>query len=72
MSVSENVNLRQLGQSDMLLSPVGLGCLQMSRGSGITGIMWPTLSPGEVSDIVRASISGGVNWFDTAELKALG
>jgi aryl-alcohol dehydrogenase-like predicted oxidoreductase len=72
MNVSENINLRQLGQSDMRLSPVGLGCLQMSRGSGIAGIMWPTLGTGEVRDIVRASIAGGINWFDTAELYGWG
>ena len=55
-----------------MLSPVGLGCLQMSRGSGIAGIMWPTLGPGEVRDIVGACISGGINWFDTAELYGWG
>jgi len=44
----------------------------MSRGSGTAGIMWPTLSPGEVRDIVRACIAGGINWFDTAELYGWG
>ena len=72
MGESETKNLRQLGQSDLFLSPVGLGCLQMSRGSGIAGIMWPTLDHGQVREIVKASISGGVNWFDTAELYGWG
>lgn len=72
MTAGEKIKLRPLGQSDLLLSPIGLGCLQMSRGSGIAGIMWPTLSPGEVRDIVRACISGGINWFDTAELYGWG
>lgn len=70
--MAENMNLRKLGESELLLSPVGLGCLQMSRGRGMAGVMWPKLSPAEVEDIVRASISGGINWFDTAELYGWG
>lgn len=72
MSTSENIKLRRLGQSDLMLSPIGHGCLQMSRGRGMSGIMWPTLSMSEVKDIVRACISGGINWFDTAELYGWG
>ena len=63
-----SINLRRLGDSDLLVSPVGLGCLQFSRGSGISGVMWPKLATQEINDIVRTSIKGGVNWFDTAEL----
>jgi len=72
MNVSENIKLRQLGNSDLRLSPVGLGCLQMSRGKGVSGIMWPSLSRSEISDIIKSSLSGGVNWFDTAELYGRG
>lgn len=70
--MADNVNLRKLGGSDLLLSPVGLGCLQMSRGRGMAGVMWPKLSLSEVQDIVRAAIAGGINWFDTAELYGWG
>ena len=42
------------------------------RGHGVAGIMWPILSPGEVRDIIRTCISGGINWFDTAELYGRG
>lgn len=65
-------NLRRLGNSDLLVSSVGLGCLQFSRGSGISGVMWPKLNTQQINDIVEASIKGGVNWFDTAELYGWG
>ncbi len=64
--------LRRLGNSDLLVSPVGLGCLQFSSGKGISGIMWPSLRGKDINDIVRASINGGINWFDTAELYGWG
>ena len=64
--------LRRLGNSDLLVSPVGLGCLQFSRGKGISGIMWPSLRREQINDIVKASIEGGINWFDTAELYGWG
>jgi len=65
-------NLRRLGNSDLMVSPIGLGCLQFSRGKGISGIMWPRLSRNEINDIVRTSVKSGVNWFDTAELYGWG
>ena len=65
-------HLRRLGSSDLMLTPVGLGCLQFSRGAGISGLMWPKLSRKEIHDIVSISIKSGVNWFDTAELYGRG
>ncbi len=64
--------LRRLGNSDLLVSPVGLGCLQFSSGKGISGVMWPSLRGKDIKDIVKASINGGINWFDTAELYGWG
>lgn len=63
---------RKLGSSNLMLSPIGLGCLQFSRGRGISGIMWPSLGRDEINSIVAASIAGGINWFDTAELYGWG
>jgi len=65
-------HLRRLGNSDLRVSPIGLGCLQFSRGKGISGVMWPSLSRTEINDIVRASRKEGINWFDTAELYGWG
>ncbi|MEX0999492.1 MAG: aldo/keto reductase [Thermodesulfobacteriota bacterium] len=64
--------LRRLGSSDLMVSAVGSGCLQFSRGRGISGAMWPSLSRKEISAIVETSLKGGINWFDTAELYGWG
>ncbi len=61
------MQLRTLGSSDLRVSPVGLGCWQFSRGSGLLGRYWPELPDPVPREIVRRSLEGGINWFDTAE-----
>jgi aryl-alcohol dehydrogenase-like predicted oxidoreductase len=64
------VQLRRLGKSDVEISPLGLGCWQFSEGKlGVksVGWYWPALDPAVVDAIVRRSLAGGINWFDTAE-----
>jgi aryl-alcohol dehydrogenase-like predicted oxidoreductase len=58
--------LRKLGASDLLVTPVGLGCWQFSQAQGWNKY-WPKLDPGVIEGIVAASLDGGINWFDTAE-----
>jgi aryl-alcohol dehydrogenase-like predicted oxidoreductase len=58
---------RRLGQSDIMISPLGLGCWQFSRGQGLGGKYWAFLPDADVREIVRISLEGGINWFDTAE-----
>ncbi len=59
--------LRPLGRSQLLVSPMGLGCWQFSAGKGLIGGFWEALSQERVTSIVQASLAGGINWFDTAE-----
>jgi aryl-alcohol dehydrogenase-like predicted oxidoreductase len=61
------VELRRLGRSSLQVTPIGLGCWQFSEGRG-AGRYWPALGAQEVEAIVRASLEGGVTWFDTAEV----
>ena len=63
------VQQRRLGKSDLMVSPIGLGCWQFA-GSGM-GYWNPPLQ-GEIDQIVRVSLEGGINWFDTAELYGSG
>jgi aryl-alcohol dehydrogenase-like predicted oxidoreductase len=63
----ELIAKRRLGKSDLMVSPIGLGCWQFSRGRGLGGSYWPNLADEEITGIIEASLAGGINWFDTAE-----
>jgi aryl-alcohol dehydrogenase-like predicted oxidoreductase len=61
------VTTRPLGATGIRVSPIGLGCWQFSGGEGLAGRYWPVLTQETVADIVRVSLEGGIDWFDTAE-----
>jgi aryl-alcohol dehydrogenase-like predicted oxidoreductase len=61
-------SLRPLGQSDLLVTPVGLGCWQFSKQKNLAGKFWPYLEDDLIQSIVKTSLEGGINWFDTAEI----
>jgi aryl-alcohol dehydrogenase-like predicted oxidoreductase len=65
--MSKEDELRDLGRTGLRISAIGLGCWQFSRGQGLGGRYWGYVDQAEVNEIVRASLEGGVNWFDTAE-----
>ncbi len=58
---------RQLGTTGIAISSIGLGCWQFSKASGIAGGFWGDLDDATIREIVRLSLEGGINWFDTAE-----
>jgi aryl-alcohol dehydrogenase-like predicted oxidoreductase len=58
----------RLGRTDVEISPVGLGCWQFSGGQGLAGKFWEAIPQSSVDRIVEASLAGGINWFDTAEM----
>lgn len=57
----------QLGQTDIALTPIGLGCWQFSGGKGLAGGYWEGQSTELSRSIIKAALDGGINWFDTAE-----
>jgi len=61
-------NLRPLGRTDIMVTPIGLGCWQFSKQNNMAGKFWPTLEDNMIEKIVSLSLEGGINWFDTAEI----
>lgn len=60
--------LRSIGKSDLLITPVGLGCWQFSQQKNMAGKFWPKMEDDLISRMIKISLEGGINWFDTAEL----
>ena len=64
--------LRSLGNSGMMVTPIGLGCWQFSKQNNLAGKFWPTLEDDLIIKVVALSLEGGINWFDTAEIYGTG
>ncbi len=60
--------LRQLGQSEIKLSPLGIGTWQFSNKGGT----WDAVSAETVYNILKYSLQHGLNWIDTAEIYGRG
>ncbi|MBN2173804.1 MAG: aldo/keto reductase [Bacteroidales bacterium] len=60
--------LRSLGKSDLMTTPIGLGCWQFSKQQNMAGKFWPKMEDDLIQQIVKISLEGGINWFDTAEI----
>ena len=61
------LNRRKLGNSNLEVSPIGVGVMQFAGGGGMFRFMFAKLSQEEKDLIVKIAIEGGINWFDTAE-----
>jgi aryl-alcohol dehydrogenase-like predicted oxidoreductase len=70
--MEDQINLRSLGKSDIKITPIGLGCWQFSKKGNLAGKFWPFLEDELIRDIIRISLEGGINWFDTAEIYGKG
>lgn len=55
-----------------MITPIGLGCWQFSKRGNLAGKFWPSLEDDLILDIVRISLEGRINWFDTAEMYGKG
>lgn len=64
--------LRTLGQTDIQVTPIGLGVMQFSGSAGVFRMMFDEIPPSERNAIVAAALDGGINWFDTAEMYGRG
>src|SRR4029077_19478242 len=60
----ETIQKRKLGNSNLEVSAIGLGCMGMSISYG------PPKDKQEMTSILRATVERGVTFFDTAEVYA--
>ncbi len=60
--------LRSLGKTDLMITPIGLGCWQFSKQKNMAGKFWAILEDDLIDRVVSLSLEGGINWFDTAEV----
>lgn len=61
---------RQLGNSDLFLTPLGIGAWAM--GGGGWAFAWGSQDDRDSVDAIRAAVDAGLNWIDTAAIYGLG
>ena len=72
MDTNQKIQMRQLGKTDILVTPIGLGVMEFAGGGGLLGLMFPVIPQEEKNAIIKAALDGGINWFDTAEMYGAG
>jgi aryl-alcohol dehydrogenase-like predicted oxidoreductase len=68
MTSNSGIQLRHLGKTDILVTPIGLGVMELAGGGGLLGHVFPVIPQEEKNLIIKAALDGGINWFDTAEM----
>lgn len=66
--MTNKMELRRLGKSGLMVTPIGLGTWQFSKRNNLAGKIWPELDDDLIHQVVQLSLDGGINWFDTAEI----
>src|SRR6266567_3754480 len=61
---------KQLGNSDLHLTPIGVGAWAM--GGGGWAFAWGPQDDNESISAIRAALDKGINWIDTAAVYGLG
>ena len=64
------MNLRTLGQSDLKITPIGIGAWAI--GGGQWEFAWGPQDDDESIGAVHAALDRGINWIDTAAVYGLG
>jgi len=64
------MNLRKLGQTDLNITPIGMGAWAI--GGGKWEFAWGAQDDAESVIAIRAGLERGINWIDTAAVYGLG
>ena len=68
--IVEEMQKKRLGNSDMELTPIGIGAWAM--GGGGWAFAWGPQDDDESISAIHAALDHGVNWIDTAAVYGLG
>ena len=63
---------RTLGQTNIEVSPIGIGVMLWLDGKGLIWGRFPAVAEVTKSSIIKEAINGGINFFDTAEIYGFG
>jgi aryl-alcohol dehydrogenase-like predicted oxidoreductase len=72
MPGKQSISTRTLGNTNIRVTPIGLGMMEFAGGGGLMGFAFPVIGQDEKNATVKAALDGGINWFDTAELYGAG
>lgn len=73
VSTSDWVQKRNLGRTDIKVTPIGLGGNKFGEAKSVLSrLALPGLIQEEMNQIIKAALNGGINWFDTAEMYGFG
>ena len=70
MMAAGNMTTKQLGNSDMKLTPIGVGAWAIGGGGWQFG--WGPQDDNESIAAIRSALDKGINWIDTAAVYGLG
>ncbi|MHA3020965.1 aldo/keto reductase [Mycobacterium sp. BMJ-28] len=65
------MHTQRLGESDLYVSPIGLGTAQFA-GKGWISALTPPVPQEQISAIIKTALEGGISWFDTSEMYGSG
>src|SRR5882757_2418591 len=68
--IVEEMQKKRLGNSDMDLTPIGVGAWAM--GGGGWAFAWGAQDDNESIGAIHAALDRGINWIDTAAVYGLG
>jgi aryl-alcohol dehydrogenase-like predicted oxidoreductase len=61
METKTLVQMIHLGNTDIMVTPIGLGVMEFSGGGGLLGYVFPVIPQEEKNAIIKAALDGGIN-----------
>ena len=68
----QNIVKRQLGKTNIEVTPIGLGAMEFVGGRGFFKFMLGPVEPETQDEVVKVALDSGMNLIDTAEIYGSG